>query len=67
MPVLFSACRRQISDSTLCVNITAGQGSCFGRFTAGNRKSQTMRSNVCVSSSAFRRSLNSRERYLPTA
>src|SRR5438034_895241 len=38
-PVFVSACRRQISDSTLCVKITAGHGSRFGRFTAGSSRS----------------------------
>ena len=39
--VAVSACRRQISASTLCVKRTAGQGSWRGRFTTGGRKSQT--------------------------
>ena len=42
VPVFVSAWRRQISDSTLCVKMTAGHGSGFGRLTAGNRKSHTI-------------------------
>ena len=43
-PVSVSACRRQISASTLCVKSTAGHGRRRGRFTAGTRKSHTTRS-----------------------
>ncbi len=39
--VAVSACRRQISASTLCVNRMAGHGSAGGMFTRGTRKSHT--------------------------
>ena len=57
-----SACRRQISASTLCVKSTAGHGSAGGRLTAGTRKSQTTRSNGCLRQQRLRASLLIRAR-----
>ena len=67
-PVFVSACRRQISDSTLCVKSTAGQGSRCGRFTAGEQEVADDEVEALVRRAASReRALDARERYLPTA
>jgi hypothetical protein len=62
-----SACRRQISASTLCVKRIDGQGGEYGRLMAGTRKSQTIRSNRCVATSRSNARRYSADRYLATA